>query len=206
MFDALIHRGRRGAAALAAVAALAPAAAGCAAGADAQTNKPYSATEGVDAAVSGMKLRSTLILGPRPGMRLNTGDLAPMYLTLANDGTKADRLERVSTDGTFGAVKISGGGVTVAPTKAVRIGQNPAITLGKLSRPLMGGESVRMTFTFSRAGSLTINVPVVARDRYFATYPPAPTPQASRTPGVKGKKGKPGTTATPASTATPAAQ
>lgn len=203
MFDAFIRRGRRGAAALAAVAALTPVAAGCAAGADAQTNKPYSATEGTDAAVSSLKLRSTFILGPVPGQRLNPGDRAPMYLTLANDGTAADRLENVTTDGTFQSRKITGGAIDVGPGQAVRIGQNPAITLGKLSKPLLGGESVRVTFTFAHAGSVAVNVPVVARDKYFATYPPAPQPSASKTP--KGKKDKqqaqtPGATGTPAAT------
>lgn len=195
MFDALIRRGRRGAVALAAVSALTPVAAGCAAGADAQTNKPFSATEGTDATVSSLKLRSTFLLGPKPGERLNPGDRAPVYLTLANDGTAADRLESVATDGTFGAQKISGGGIDVAPGQAVRIGQSPAITLGKLSKPLLGGESVRITFSFTHAGSVAVNVPVIVRDRYFATYAPAPTPSPSRT--AKTKKGKPGATATP---------
>lgn len=204
MFEASIRRGRRGAAALAAVAALTPVAAGCAAGADAQTNKPYSATEGTDATVSSLKLRSTLILGPKPGERLNPGDRAPLYLTLANDGTAADRLENVSTDGTFGARKITGGAIDVAPGKAVRIGQSPAITLGKLSKPLLGGESVRITFTFAHAGSVAVNVPVLVRDKYFATYPPAPEPAASKTP--KGKKHQPGATQTPGATETPGTQ
>jgi len=196
VFDALIRRGRRGAVAFAAVAALTPVAAGCAAGADAQTNKPYSATEGTDAAVSSMKLRSTLILGPKPGQRLNPGDMAPMYLTLANDGTAADRLENVATDGTFGGRKITGGGIDIAPGQAVRVAQKPAITLGKLSKPLAGGESVRVTFTFARAGSVAVNVPVVVQDRYFATYAPIPSPSASKP--AKGKKAQPGATHTPA--------
>ena len=187
MFDALIRRGRRGAVAFAAVAALAPVAAGCAAGANAQTNRPYSPTEGKNTAVSGMKLRDTFILGPRPGQKLTPGDLAPLYVVLANDGPSADRLVSVATDGTFGAAKISGGGIDIAPTKAVRVAQKPAITLGKLAKPLMGGESVKVTFTFAHAGAVSYNVPVLVRDKYFATYPPAPKPKAKagHAPGAK---------------------
>lgn len=185
MFDALIRRGRRGAVALAAVAALAPVAAGCAAGANAQTNRPYSATEGKNTAVADMKLRDTFILGPQPGQRLSPGDLAPLYVVLANDGTSADRLVSVTTDGTFGAAKISGGGIDIAPTRAVRVAQQPAITLGKLAKPLTGGESVKVTFTFAHAGAVSFNVPVLVRDKYFATYPPAPAPKPSHAAGAK---------------------
>ena len=202
MFDALIRRGRAGAATLAAVAALAPVAAGCAAGADAQTNKPYSATEGTDSAVSSMKLRNVLIAGPKPGQRLNPGDHAAMYLTLANDGASGDRLENVSTDGTFGARKITGDHIDVAPGKAVRIGANPAVTFGKLSKPLDGGAFVPVTFTFTHAGSVTVDVPVMTRDRYFATYAPAPAPSPAQKAGgqkagEKNKKAKTGATQTP---------
>lgn len=210
MFDALIRRGRAGAATLAAVAALAPVAAGCAAGADAQTNKPYSATEGTDAAVSSIKLRDNLIVGPQPGAKLTPGDHAPLYLTLVNDGTATDRLADVTTDGTFGARKITGGHIDVAPGQAVRIGQNPAITFGKLSKSLSGGESVRVTYTFTHAGAVTVTVPVITRDRYFSTYAPAPSPSSKQSatptqnsggngkPGTKNKKAKPGATRTPA--------
>lgn len=204
MFDALIRRGRAGAATLAAVAALAPVAAGCAAGADAQTNRPYSATEGTDAAVSSIKLRDNLIVGPQPGAKLNPGDHAPLYLTLVNDGTAADRLENVTTDGTFGARKITGGQIDVAPGQAVRIGQNPAIIFGKLSKSLAGGESVRVTFTFTHAGTVTVTVPVVTRDRYFATYAPAPSATPTQKPNAKNKKAKPGAPAGPNKTASKA--
>lgn len=180
MFDALIRRGRRGAVALAAMAVLTPVAAGCAAGADAQTNKPFSATEGTDARISSVKLRDTFILGPEPGTKLKQGDLAPLYVTLANDGTSGDRLEKVATDGTFGAAKITGGGIDIAPGRAIRVGQTPAVTLGKIARPLSGGEYVRVTFTFAHAGALNVNVPVLVRDKYFATYPPAPVAHTSK--------------------------
>jgi copper(I)-binding protein len=204
VFDALIRRGRRGAVALAAVAALTPVAAGCAAGADAQTNKPFSATEGTDARISSMKLRDTFILGPAPGAQVKPGDLAPLYVTLSNDGTAGDRLQSISTDGTFGAAKISGGGIDVAPGKAIRTGQHPAVTLGKLAKPLNGGEFVKVTFTFAHAGALQVDVPVLVRDTYFATYPPAPKPRASQPQAKKGQHPhKPGATATPGATQTP---
>lgn len=204
MFDALIRRGRAGAATLAAVAALAPVAAGCAAGADAQTNRPYSATEGTDAAVSSLKLRDNLIAGPLPGAKLNPGDHAPLYLTLVNDGTATDRLENVTTDGTFGARKITGGHIDVAPGQAVRVGRNPAITFGKLSKSLSGGESVRVTFTFTHAGAVTVTVPVVTRDRYFATYAPAPSATPSQKPNAKNKHAKPDAGKTKATSKVPA--
>lgn len=180
MFPALFRRSRRAVVAAAAVTVLAPIAAGCAAGVNAQTGRPYSPTEGINAAVRNIVLRDVFILGPAPGTELEPGENAPMYGTIA--GTSADRLVAVSTDDTFGAAKIGGGEIAVPADSAVRMARQPSVTARGLTKRLRGGEYVKVTFTFDRAGAISLHVPVIPRAHQYATFPPAPTPSSSSSP------------------------
>ncbi|GAB3987814.1 hypothetical protein GCM10029978_108080 [Actinoallomurus acanthiterrae] len=81
----------------------------------------------------------------------------------------------------------------------------PGVVLRGLAREFTGGESIRLTLHFQQAGALTIDVPVVPRAGYYATYPPAPsTPSAPPTPGTSASPTAGG--AAPAGSATPAAK
>jgi copper(I)-binding protein len=69
-------------------------------------------------------------------------------------------------------------------------GQNTSrVILKGLTRDFSSGETVRLTFHFQQAGVVTLTVPIEPRQRYYATYAPAPvgastpTPSGSATPG-----------------------
>lgn len=95
------------------------------------------------------------------------------------------------------------GPATSAPSTAGTAAGGPAVVLKGLTRQLMGGENIRLTLHFQQAGSLTVNVPVVPRADYYATYPPAPRGgTASTTPGTPAP-GTPAPGGTPGGTATP---
>jgi copper(I)-binding protein len=92
-----------------------------------------------------------------------------------------------------------------APSTAGTAAGGPAVILKGLTRELMGGENIRLTLHFQQAGSLTVNVPVVPRADYYATYPPAPSGGTTSTPPGAPAPGSPAPGTTPGGTATPGA-
>lgn len=74
--------------------------------------------------------------------------------------------------------------LTIPPSStnvgAVKVGRPPVsdntITLTGLTRSLGNGAVVTVTFTFQRAGALTVDVPVMPRTGPRATLSPAPAP------------------------------
>lgn len=78
------------------------------------------------------------------------------------------------------------------------------LILKGLTRAFSGGETVRLTLNFQRAGAITLDVPVVPRNGYYATYAPAPAPVApapSATPQPGTSKPPTGSTSPQAGTA-----
>ncbi|GAA4634345.1 hypothetical protein GCM10023196_075500 [Actinoallomurus vinaceus] len=71
----------------------------------------------------------------------------------------------------------------------------PSVVLKGLAKELTGGESIRLTLHFQQAGALTLDVPVVPRAGYYATYPPAPS---GGTPSAPAGAPGPGTSVSPA--------
>ena len=68
------------------------------------------------------------------------------------------------------------------------------LLLKGLAKSYSGGETVRLTLRFQRAGTVTLNVPIVPRNGYYATYSPAPaapTPSATPLPATTPKKSTP---------------
>ncbi|WP_155885005.1 hypothetical protein [Actinomadura flavalba] len=76
---------------------------------------------------------------------------------------------------------------TPAPTAGAK---QPLVVLGGLSRDVVGGESVRITLVFERAGEVTVSVPVVPQQHEYAHYTavtagvplPRPTETATHAP------------------------
>lgn len=78
-----------------------------------------------------------------------------------------------------------------ATTASVTPGQQQAappspsskLILQGIAKDFSGGEEVRVTLHFQRAGAIMLNVPVVPQTGYYATYSPAPAePTPSATP------------------------
>ncbi|WP_433180275.1 hypothetical protein [Actinoallomurus sp. CA-150999] len=109
---------------------------------------------------------------------------------------------------------VPGGTPKTPSTGGTAAGATPSVVLKGLAKELTGGESIRLTLHFQQAGALTIDVPVVPRAGYYATYPPAPSapsapagtpnPGASTSPGAAASPTAGG--AAPAGSATPAAK
>jgi copper(I)-binding protein len=59
------------------------------------------------------------------------------------------------------------------------------LILTGLAKTYSGGETVRLTLHFQQAGTVTLNVPIVPRNGYYATYAPAPAaPTPAPTPSA----------------------
>jgi copper(I)-binding protein len=190
-----------------AAAALIPAIAGCEAGSNPPVLQWHPPTGGASVTIpaSGapgyLGIRNVFVLGAPPSSTLPAGSSAGVFLALVNTGPK-DRLVSISAPDTATSVRLPNGGVTVAENQITLLsGPAPMVILDGLTHSLPGGTDVRMVLTFQNAGSVTMQVPVMPKAQYYATYSPAPTP----TPTVSGKRGhraKAGATPTPSATGT----
>jgi copper(I)-binding protein len=97
------------------------------------------------------------------------GEDASLYFAIANTGTEPDTLVDVSGPD-FADARSSGAGdgddlaIEVAANDNVYVGaeDEPAITLVDLERSLRSSQSIPVTFTFERAGEVTIDAMVAA--------------------------------------------
>ncbi|WP_433512935.1 copper chaperone PCu(A)C [Nonomuraea sp. CA-143628] len=174
---------------VAAVAFLAaPVLAGCSAGFDADTNKPYAPNEaGVlfdqakNYGTRGIQIPQAFILGPDSGAQLVYGGSAPVYLNILNTNGAPDTLTAVNA-GTMATAKVTTP-IQLPSNQLVNTGKpSPQIMLEGISKGLRGGESIRLDLQFTNAGVVSMNVPVVTRSREFKDYPPAPNATAAPTP------------------------
>ncbi|MER7505928.1 copper chaperone PCu(A)C [Nonomuraea pusilla] len=167
----------------------APVLAGCAAGFDANTNKPYHPNE---AAVlieqgaygsRGIQIPQAFILGPDSGAQIAWRGSVPVYLNILNTGGATDTLQSVSA-GSMGEVKLKAP-IQLPSNELVNTGKpEPQIMLEGVSKSLRGGETIRLDLQFANAGTISLNVPVVTRSREFKDYPPAPNATAAPTPSA----------------------
>jgi copper(I)-binding protein len=213
---------------------VAPMVSACAAGQHPQSALPSQLAEGVNASAHLVDIRNAFLLGPAPGERLAKGASMPLYAWFVNRAASPDRLVAVEAPGAAGSVEITGGAVALpqgsliatkqaaapaaTPTATTPAPGSPAkppvatptaapssaVILKNLATPFAGGENVRLTLHFQQAGVITLTVPVVPQDGYYATYSPAPvpvapttqpaTPSSTPTPKVKGRTKKPSAT------------
>ncbi len=170
---------------IATAVALIPAIAGCAAGLNAQTTRPFDTTDGASTVFHNISIRNVFVLGPELNGTLQPGQTAGMFLALVNNGG-SDQLTAVSAPGTATAVTIRGGTVNLSQRQpALLTGPTPDVVLTGLTRRLNGGQSAPIALTFRNAGTVVMIVPVVPQANYYATFsPPAPTPSglASKSP------------------------
>ncbi|MEU4542320.1 copper chaperone PCu(A)C [Nonomuraea dietziae] len=171
----------------------APVLAGCAAGFDANTNQPYAPNEAAaliqdgSYGTRGIKIPQAFVLGPDSGAKLAQGGSAPVYLHVVNTNGAADQLVGVLAEG-LGNVKLAAP-IALPSNQGVNTGKpTPQIMIEGLTKPLSGGESVKLDLQFANAGVVPVTVPVITRSREYTAYPmppgatpapPAPTPSAT---------------------------
>jgi hypothetical protein len=166
-----------------AIAVLVPVLAGCEAGFNAPTLEYHPANFAANTVEGGISLSNVFVLGPAPGRQLPAGGQAGVFLAVSSQS--GDQLVSVSAPGTASSVKVAGAPISLPAQALVDLsGPQPGVVMSGLIRPLKGGQAVTMDFTFARAGTITLQVPVEPRAFEYATLsPPAvPNPSASASP------------------------
>ncbi|MFI7134961.1 copper chaperone PCu(A)C [Nonomuraea sp. NPDC050153] len=165
----------------------APVLAGCGAGFDATTNKPYAPNEAQVLiengayGTRGIQIPQAFILGPDAGAQIAWRGSAPIYLNILNTTGTPDTLQAVSA-GNMGTVKVTAP-IQLPSNQLVNTGKpTPQLMLESIPKSLRGGESIKLDLQFANAGIVSMNVPVVTRSREFKDYPPAPNATAAPTP------------------------
>jgi periplasmic copper chaperone A len=144
---------------------------GC--GAEAPTQTPEAEVVGgaigPDAPVSDdVKVLAVHLEYPLDGV-YEPGEDASLYLGISNTGADPDLLVGV-TGPDFADVRTAGAGdgatlaVPVPANDTIYVGAEgqPALTLIDLGRPLRSSQSIPVTFTFRRAGTVTVDAMVAA--------------------------------------------
>ncbi|MEU8385138.1 copper chaperone PCu(A)C [Streptosporangium sp. NPDC048865] len=172
------HRAVVAAAFLAAASVLA----GCGAGSDAITNKPYSPTEALSVKRNGIDISQAFFLGPDSGATLPAGGATPLYLSMVNTNAGSDQLVGLGVDPALGTAKVSAP-VSLPHDQRVSVGRpTPTVFVEGLKKPLKGGESLKVQLQFANAGIVQLDIPVITRSREFTAYPQAPGASAAPTP------------------------
>lgn len=155
--------------------ALVPMIAGCEAGTNSPTQRWHQPTPGASAVVNNtIRLNNVFLLGAQPDSTLAQGSSAGLFLAVSNEGSP-DTLVSVSAPGTAGSVRMPSGGIGIGSQQTVLLtGPVPRIVLEDLTRSLGGGQSVRVVLDFLKAGSVTLQVPVMPKAQYYSTYSPPP--------------------------------
>ena len=190
-----------------AAVALIPVLAGCEAGGDAPILNWHPPTSGASATIIAgggqIAIRNAFILGGVPNFTLPAGSSASMFVGLVNTGPR-DRLIRVSAPGAATSVTLPTGGVLLKrDSSALLTGPAPELVLSDLTRSLTAGTYVRVLFTFQKAGTISLTLPVIQRSDSFATFSPAPRPTPSVSATGKQQHGQASATPTPTVTPTP---
>ena len=186
-----------------AMVVLLPALAGCEAGLNAPTLQYHPANLAANKTQNGISFSDAFVLGTSPNGPAVAGGRAGVFMSLfSSDG---DRLESVTAPGTASSTSIAGGSVILPAQSLVDLsGPVPRVVLVGLASPLEGGETVTLNFTFAKAGTITMSVPVEPQAFEFQTYSPPPTPSPS--PSATGKKkGHPRGPASASASASPTA-
>jgi hypothetical protein len=172
---------------LGAMAVLVPALAGCEAGLNAPTLEYHPANFTANKIQDGISFSNLFVLDNATNGEGVAGGRAGVFLSLyAKNG---DRLTKISAPGTASSVKIAGGSVNLPSRDPVNMGGPvPKVVLTGLTNPLQAGAAVTMKFTFAKAGTITIAVPVEPKAFEYATFSPPASPNPA--PSAKPKPTK----------------
>lgn len=144
---------------------------GCGSGQISQVASQESGVNGNSATVKTIALRNIYLQATQTGDFLQPGKVIPlMFLAANNSPDVSDKLVSITSD--VGTVALTGDGV-IAPGGALVYGAgsgqaepmsstvapSAAVTL---SQPITNGLGYKFTFTFEKAGSTTVSVPISA--------------------------------------------
>jgi hypothetical protein len=167
------------------LALLIPAIAGCEAGQNAPTLEFHPASFGANTVFNGISITNAFVLGAPAGSTVPAGSSAGLFVSFYNGGSSSDKLVSVKAAGTAPSISLSAGSVTL-PAEAAPVnltGPKPEMVLENLSTPLRGGSFIPVTFDFSQAGAVTLQVPVEPQSFQWATFQ-APAPSSSASPAA----------------------
>jgi hypothetical protein len=160
---------------------------GCSAGQLSQTAMQQSAVDGNAAVINNVALRNVHIQALQTGDFLRPGTTVDLVLVAVNQSPDvADKLVGVTTD--IGKVTVTGN-PTLPPSGVLFVGSqngqsknaDHAIETGDsvkatvaLSKPITNGPNYQFTFTFEKAGSVNVTVPISAPEGPGQIEPPKP--------------------------------
>jgi periplasmic copper chaperone A len=162
--------------------------AGCAAGQVASTAQIVPVVDGVSARVGSVDLRAVAVSAP-DDRNWPAGSSAPLQMYVINNASSADQLVSVSTDQAGSVQLVANGGaapssasasssgssapasgssassqpIQTPPGQSISVGfdpGNPQVVLTDLKSTLFPANTIRITFQFAQAGSVTLPVPV----------------------------------------------
>lgn len=143
---------------------------GCGSGQISQVASQESAVNGNAVNVKAIAIRNIHLLADQGGDYLKPGKTVPLVFAAANNSPDVnDKLVSITSD--IGTVALSGDGSIPAGAALVVAPKGQAQEMGSaappaaavtLSKPITNGLSYPFTFTFEKAGSATVNVPISA--------------------------------------------
>ena len=170
--------------------------AACAAGQQAQTSVEKPTLDGTQGQVGNIQLEG-VVLHPPTGTSYSSGASVPLSVYIVNSGQTSDKLTDVSspafsgwsvTSAAFSSSRTGKSAPAIRPGSAVGFGMRNltptgggsprSIVLSGLSdknAPLFPGNSVRVTFTFAKAGQTTLTVPVALSEQPNSASVAAPS-------------------------------
>jgi copper(I)-binding protein len=161
--------------------------AGCGAGQLSQTAMQQSAVDGNQAMINNVALRNVRILALQTGDFLRPGATVDLAVVVVNQSPDIiDKLVGITTD--IGKVTVTGdptlpasGVLFIGPRSGQRKHAVDAIENADsvkatvaLTKPITNGPNYDFTFTFEKAGSVTVAVPISAPEGPRHNEPPGP--------------------------------
>jgi copper(I)-binding protein len=155
--------------------AVAMALSGCAAGTDAVTTNARTSTNAVSGAIGTISIRNVYVVGPA-----TSGGSAQVISAFFNGGVENDTLTGVSSP-VAGSGQPPTNDVLTAGGGNIYLAGGGAPTLAGLKQNLLIGQAVPVTFTFAKAGSVTLDAPVESPAPGASV---SPSPAATATTGA----------------------
>ena len=150
-----------------------PLLAGCSAGFDATSTKPYSPSDGVNATSGDLKVLNALVV------KAEDGSDGLVSAVIVNTGNRDDRLTEITSPA--GEVSVTGS-KTLPAGGSVTLGsdtQTQATISGLADEP---GETITLRLAFGRGEPVTIRTVVVPATGDYADLAPAPSAEFTSSP------------------------
>jgi hypothetical protein len=122
---------------------------GCAAGLNAETQKPYAPTDGNQADSGDVKVRNLLVVDRGDGVGEIIG-------TVINSGSEVDSLESIEIDGELAT--LSAGSFALAENRPIIFGGPSSTATATVPLRAKAGTLVRALVTFEKAGEVELTL------------------------------------------------